>query len=781
VYKRDGARDLGQSPFINREEETKMQKLLKKACALAVAAILLSMPLTAFAAEPAIPSAVRDFFEDRGATVEWYDPLQQVTITLGQNVAMFRVGDTTINIGDTAVELHRPVILSDDIAYMYLMDLAAILSTLFPPPAIDSHATYTHGQIAYRYLYFIEENLYSRIGFTQRERDTAEWIAAELIAMGHPAENVRLQEFPIVPHMAHIAQAAAELDENATELPRELMQLMHLNMYTPACFLQHTFIDHSQNVILTVPGVSERRIIVGAHYDSPNSPGISDNASGIVTLLESAYRILNLDHYYTITYIFLGAEELGLIGAYYYVNALSEEEIDNIALMINVDVIFDGFVLQYGVGYHCFEYHTELGNHVTDTIAAVGNALNAEFGFEFVHSQYGIYVSSDQLAFLSLGIPVLVFFAVDDFPLSPRPIFPPGHVWENPFTPERIELLVLMLDECDDEETLAAIEADMDMLNILIEQISWFTYESVRAQIEEWEIALEDPEFADWIDAIKEQIVLLESFLVILQHPAFVPVEHDFMGWERPLTAERIELILAIMDETDCEETLAAIEYDREMLDRLMEELTFWTAETVLSHIDWLESQLDDPDAEWIGSTDWIEEEIEFLLSMLPILEHPAFESMQPVWPERAMTHENLELLLAMLNECDDPETLAAIEAGYEVLQHLLMELSWMMEFIDESLAFMEEMLADADNEEFIQIIEAEIALLEAAITVVEHPAFVPVEHDFGGWRIGLVLHTLNDNLTYLNENFPGLIQTALGAYSLFLERVLTLPAGSLE
>jgi len=761
-----------------------MQKILKKACALAVAAVLLlSMPIAA-QANQYVPEnvAVRDFFEDRGAAVEWYDPLQQITITFGQNAATFSVGDTTVNIGDTAVELRRPVVLSDDIAYMYLLDLAAILLAMIPPPSADPPATYARGQIAYRYLYFIEENLYSRIAFTRRERDTAEWIVQELVNMGHDPDNIRLQEFPSMSITAHIVDAIAEMDEDTDELPPELMWLASLNIYTPACILQHTFLDYSQNVILTVPGVSERRIIVGAHYDSPNSPGISDNASGIVTLLESAYHILSLDHYYTITYIFFGAEEVGLIGAFYYVNSLSEEEIDNIVLMINVDVIFDGFVLQYGVGYHCFEYHTEASNHVTETIIAQANALNAEFDFELVRSQYGIYVSTDQLAFLPLGVQVLVFFAVDNFPLFPRQMLPHGQEWENPFTQERMELLLLMLDEYECEETLAAIEADLDMLNMLIEQISWFTYESARDQIEYLEAALDDPEYADWVDFIKEQIALSEFILAILQHPAFVPVEHDFMEWEHPLTAKRIELILAIMDETDCEETLAAIEADREMLDLLMEELAFfWTVESVLFNIEWLESQLDDPDPEWTVSGDWIEDEIEFLRSKLPILEHPAFVPVEHV-SERTMTHERLELFLAMLDGCDCEETIIAIEADREMLDRLALELSWMMEFMDESLAHMEEMLEDADNAEFIEVIEYEIALLKAAIAVIEHPAFVPVEHDFGSWRhVGLVLHTINDNLTYLNENFPGLIQTALEAYSLFLEHVLTLPAGSLE
>lgn len=40
-----------------------------------------------------------------------------------------------------------------------------------------------------------------------------------------------------------------------------------------------------------------------------------------------------------VTFAFWGAEELGLLGSYHYVNSLSEEEREKIALNINFDMI----------------------------------------------------------------------------------------------------------------------------------------------------------------------------------------------------------------------------------------------------------------------------------------------------------------------------------------------------------------------------------------------------------------------------------------------------------
>ena len=109
------------------------------------------------------------------------------------------------------------------------------------------------------------------------------------------------------------------------------------------------------NLIFTIPGKSDREIVLGAHYDhigygpelsrDPNQlevhNGADDNASGCSVLLGNAKtlsrQIQQPSH--TIKIIFFGAEELGLIGSRYYVSQLSEEEISKIDLMINYDMV----------------------------------------------------------------------------------------------------------------------------------------------------------------------------------------------------------------------------------------------------------------------------------------------------------------------------------------------------------------------------------------------------------------------------------------------------------
>src|SRR5262249_7726363 len=149
-------------------------------------------------------------------------------------------------------------------------------------------------------------------------------------------------------------------------------------------------IDDSQNVILTLPGRSEQTIIIGAHYDGVGNPGISDNAGGMVLLLENAYRMRDVDHYYTLQYVFFGAEEVGLIGAFYFVDQMSQREIDNLVLMINADVIMDGPELVYGVAYldKMPEYPVDLlwetpevsQNGLTEQVEAIAGRLNENYG-----------------------------------------------------------------------------------------------------------------------------------------------------------------------------------------------------------------------------------------------------------------------------------------------------------------------------------------------------------------------------------------------------------------
>jgi len=665
-----------------------MSKFYKKIIAFALmAAIILVMPLTAFASSETAETqtvAVREFFEAHDAVVTWDGARNQVIITLGGHDVRFYIGGEVVYVdGMSALYLSTPVVLAGGTAFMYQGDAYVLLTLLTVGIPIPGDEPLAYGQLAYRLLHVIEEYFPSRIAYTQRERDTAEWIMQELINMGHDPANVYLQEFGITPMMAMTVADINQMDPDAEELPDNLLWLGVLNIYTPEDILQHTFLEYSQNVILTIPGQSERRIIVGAHYDSPNSPGISDNAGGIVMLMESAYRMLSLDHYYTITYIFFGAEEVGLIGAFYYVSQLTDECIENIALMINIDVIFDGFSHTFGVGYYCFEAGGESSNQVTEVIMGVAEALNEEYGLEFIHEPYGIFLSSDQQAFIPLEVQILTFYSVNNFEPWPMYIHPPNHEFEPFWTNERFELILAILDGTEDEELLAAIEADREMLDEQMALIATLPLEIIYMEIEWMEELLEDPDWEEWLDAVKEQLGWLDFMLEIIAHPAFEhdPTEWEFGGWENAF-------YLPVNFDEYGNYDLVRLVYIGDGIYQLDE--NYYVIHEDIFFMEYLGDGL------FRMVEDW--------------------EPMPWYYPAELISYE--------VHEDGSITYRLYLDGEYHYVTH-----EWV---------------------------------------------------DFDQWRMGLVLHTLNDNLVFLNENFPGLVERALYAYSKFLEWILTLPGGSL-
>jgi Zn-dependent M28 family amino/carboxypeptidase len=101
----------------------------------------------------------------------------------------------------------------------------------------------------------------------------------------------------------------------------------------------------TRNVIAeTSAGDPNRVIVVGAHLDSvTRGPGINDNGSGSATILEVAevFAAEGRVPRNKLRFMWYGAEELppGLNGSRFYVNSLSQEQRDQIELMLNFDMI----------------------------------------------------------------------------------------------------------------------------------------------------------------------------------------------------------------------------------------------------------------------------------------------------------------------------------------------------------------------------------------------------------------------------------------------------------
>ncbi len=99
----------------------------------------------------------------------------------------------------------------------------------------------------------------------------------------------------------------------------------------------------SWNVIADLPGSGRHRnemVILGCHYDGHDiSQGAHDPASGMVSVIEaarvlSAYTAGSLKR--TVRFIAFGTEEIGLTGAFRYVDAHTSE-LDSVRFMLNMD------------------------------------------------------------------------------------------------------------------------------------------------------------------------------------------------------------------------------------------------------------------------------------------------------------------------------------------------------------------------------------------------------------------------------------------------------------
>ena len=96
-----------------------------------------------------------------------------------------------------------------------------------------------------------------------------------------------------------------------------------------------------ENIIATQQGVGQHDniIIVCAHYDSvPQGPGVDDDGSGVVAILESARVLSEYQFNSTIRYVLFSGEEQGLYGSSAYAEQCFTQH-DNIISVIALDGI----------------------------------------------------------------------------------------------------------------------------------------------------------------------------------------------------------------------------------------------------------------------------------------------------------------------------------------------------------------------------------------------------------------------------------------------------------
>ncbi|KAI1824215.1 peptidase family M28 [Xylaria intraflava] len=93
-------------------------------------------------------------------------------------------------------------------------------------------------------------------------------------------------------------------------------------------------------VAQTVEGDPENCVMLGGHSDSVGEgPGINDDGSGTLTLLEVATHLTNFSVKNCVRFGWWAGEEEGLLGSDYYVQSLSQEENQKIRVFMDYDMM----------------------------------------------------------------------------------------------------------------------------------------------------------------------------------------------------------------------------------------------------------------------------------------------------------------------------------------------------------------------------------------------------------------------------------------------------------
>lgn len=102
-----------------------------------------------------------------------------------------------------------------------------------------------------------------------------------------------------------------------------------------------------KNVICHIRGLSDKVILICAHYDSrmenlddsrSRAPGADDNASGMSVILEISRVIANLQFEYSIQLVFFSGEEQGQWGSKHYAKFIKDNNIP-LQRLINLDMV----------------------------------------------------------------------------------------------------------------------------------------------------------------------------------------------------------------------------------------------------------------------------------------------------------------------------------------------------------------------------------------------------------------------------------------------------------
>ena len=200
----------------------------------------------------------------------------------------------------------------------------------------------------------------------------------------------------------------------------------------------------TQNVCGILKGAEqpERKVLLIAHRDTVTSPGVSDNGSGQVIMLEIARVLAQHPPKRTVEFVSLGAGEvLGCVGSWTYVER-HKDKLDQIDAVINLDAVGMGTHLRIVTEGYWLDYGpVKTTEWLNAAIAQAADDLN----YSIAYTPCGLGLS-DATPFLHHGVPSAWLWKYDD-PFWHTPLDDAMHVDPNSFkvTAEIVGLTVFRL------------------------------------------------------------------------------------------------------------------------------------------------------------------------------------------------------------------------------------------------------------------------------------------------------------------------------------------------
>jgi aminopeptidase Y len=154
------------------------------------------------------------------------------------------------------------------------------------------------------------------------------------------------------------------------------------------------------NIIAQTKGGDQQNcVMLGGHSDSVDAgPGINDDGTGTLTLLEIATHLVNYEVNNCVRFAWWAGEEEGLLGSDYYVSQLSVEENMKIRLFMDYDMLASP-----NYAYQVYNANNKANPVGSEELRVLYTDYYASKGQNFTYIPFD--GRSDYAAFISNGIP----------------------------------------------------------------------------------------------------------------------------------------------------------------------------------------------------------------------------------------------------------------------------------------------------------------------------------------------------------------------------------------